>query len=149
MSGILPAGRESLHGIAERSGFIQSSFVASRCRDSPRRARYFLAARQESTPRNAPRFPGPAKPGCPPCARPGRATSQTRLRLKQRSRTSPPVPCSGRRGRGEFVDMPTLRRHRSSSESVPHGFPSVIIPARAGIQGFGSVLIGESISKLS
>ena len=38
------------------------------CRDSPRRARYFLVMRQESSQRSAPRLPGPA--GCPRCGRP-------------------------------------------------------------------------------
>ena len=66
-------------------------------------ARDFLAARQESTQRNAPRRHGPAARGFPRCGRTGRAASQTRLWLKQRSRTSPPVLSYAWRGRGELV----------------------------------------------
>ena len=84
------------------------------CRDSPRRARYFLPAREESTQRSVPRCPtspggsalrapaGPGYVGLPSLRKARTGGFETRLRLKQRSRTSPPVPRSVQRRRGEW-----------------------------------------------
>ena len=67
--------------------------LLGRCRDSPRRARYFLAARQESTQRNAPRLPGLTASGCPrceSCAGPAaKLAGQQTAVVGQRDRNSP------------------------------------------------------------
>ena len=141
------------------SGFARGSFVGERCRDSPRRARYFLAVRQESTQRNAPhlcgwlspsgscRYPGPMKPGSPPSApkeiplgdaSPGRAASK--LAFGSDSRTLPFVLRSGRQGRGKLVDRPlrdTLNKFRIA----------LVIPAKAprrSLKGYRSSTIKHS-----
>jgi hypothetical protein len=66
------------------------------CRVSPRQARYFLAARQESTQRSAPRLPGPAS--CPRCERPAgpvaKLAGQKAAGVGQRDRTTPGEPSS-------------------------------------------------------
>jgi hypothetical protein len=65
-------------------------------RDSPRRARYFLVMRQESTQRSAPRLPGPA--GCPRCVRSAgpvaKLAGHKTAVVGQRDRTTPGEPSS-------------------------------------------------------
>jgi hypothetical protein len=113
------------------------SRVVVTCRDSPRRARYFLAARQESTQRNAPRLPGPA--GCPRCERPAgpvaKLAGQKTAGVGQRARTSPGEPSSLGGSEG------TNRRARSGparTNSRPD--PSAPEPGRQKVGAGGTAI---------
>ena len=77
---------------------IAAAMVTDARRVSPRRARYFLAARQESIQRIAPRRPGPA--GFPPSEPPARPAAKLAT-LRQRVRTAPVRRSSARRCRGD------------------------------------------------
>ena len=77
---------------------IAAAMVTDARRVSPRRARYFLAARQENIQRIAPRRPGPA--GFPPSEPPARPAAKLAT-LRQRVRTAPVRRSSARRERGD------------------------------------------------
>jgi hypothetical protein len=93
------------------------TFVFRLRRVSPRRARYFLAARQESTQRNAPRLPGPS--GCPRCemlAGPvAKLAGQKAAGVGQRDRTSPSEPSS----LGGSEGMKTVALRASGTKYYP------------------------------
>ncbi len=95
-----------------------------RCRDSPRRASDFLVARQESHQRIVPHFIDLASPDFPPAGLAVRPAMQTRLRLKQHRRTSPPAKAITRRfrrgsGSGALAELGMLRRGESLFAANP------------------------------
>jgi hypothetical protein len=102
------------------------TFVFRLRRVSPRRARYFLAARQESTQRNAPRLPGPS--GCPRCERlagpVAKLAGQNPAGVGQRDRTSPGEP---------------------SSLGGSEGMKTVVLPASSGSGLLSTTLSLETI----